>query len=409
MLTKWIGNKFNRNDLAYLIISLLLAGFLFNRVIHSIGIFFACIFIVSSRYWIRIIFQDKFLISFLAIPVLVFIGDLVHAPAEIYKSTFIPKMALLVYPLFLKIWSPNKKQINEIFHVLMIVSCINMIYSVTMFLENPSQILDSYKVAKVMPTLALGDHIRISWMTVLALWGVVYTLRQENKSWVKNLSFMFIFISILYLHFIAVKTGLFLLYSSFFIFIIYSIILKNYQKSILILLFISLSPILAYKWLPSLQNRVAYIQWDVKEYLSGNRQIGLSDGSRLASIKAGWAIAEENMLLGVGRSTLKDKTNKWYATNEPSMPAIDYIIPSSQIIILIASCGILGLILFLYHVSFPLLGYDVWKNSIFICVYLPSIATFIYETHFEGQFAIFVYAFFMYLFYLTTLVDKKDT
>jgi O-antigen ligase len=400
-------NKFNRNDLAYLAVSLLLSGLLFNRVVQNVGLFFACIYIVSYKGWYKVFIKDKYIVSFGCLALITLVFDVLHSPDQIFQSSFFLKMSLLVYPLFIKIWDP-KKEIITLFYTLMIIVFINIAYGFFHFITDMESILEGYKRAKVIPTLALGDHIRMSWLSVIGVWGALSILKNEVNPFLKYVTYFFVFVSIVYLHVLSAKTGLFLLYSSFFIYGVYTFVAKDYLKSFIIYTFLFILPFLAYKTLPSLQNRVAYIVWDVTQHLNGNRQKGLSDGSRIASIKAGWDIGKNNWFIGTGLIDLKTQTYDWYRQNEPKMLESDYIMPSSQFIILFASCGILGLFIFIIHLWIPLSNSHLWKDGIFISLYIPSIATFLYETHLEGQYAIFVYSFFIYLFYYLSEEKAKD-
>jgi O-antigen ligase len=399
--------KFSRNDLAYLTISLLLAGFLFNRVVHSVGIFFACIFIVTTKDWHKVLLTDRYILSFIIVAFSFLIFDMLHAPELLLRSTFFMKLALVVYPLFIRLWSPSRHDIVQIFIALALIMLINIVYGIGNYFIFKKELLEAYKQAKVLPTLALGDHIRMSWLTVLSIWGCIYTLRITSNYHFKWLILVYSIIAIAYLHLLSVKTGLLLLYSSFLIFGFYFFIKNDFKKAVLIVLFIIISPILAYKVMPSLQNRVAYIRWDIKEYLAGNRQKGLSDGSRIASLKAGIDLFRDNFLMGIGHANLKHATWNWYKKNDPQLVEEDYIMPSSQFLIVGASCGLIGLLIFVGHLLIPLF-ITKFKFDIFTSIYLPSIATFLYETHLEGQYAVFVYGFFMYLFFYISNTDDVE-
>lgn len=382
-------------------ISLLFAGFLFNRVIQNIGVFFACVYIVSNDKWYKVLSKDWYILSFAFLAIIVFIFDLFHSPSEILRSSFFLKLSLVVYPLFINIWSPQKKEIIAIFYALMIIISVNIIYGFYYYATDMHDILEGYKKAKVLPTLALNDHIRLSWLTGLSLWGALYILNKESRPTLKITVYLYIITAVIYLHVLSAKTGLLVLYSSVIIYCLYLFLDKQYLKVVTAIIALSIIPFIAYKTIPSLQNRMAFVVWDVTEYLSGNRQIGLSDGSRIASLKAGWELANENWLFGTGPIILKSKTFDWYKKNEPKLSEKDNIMPSSQFLILFASCGIIGLLIFIFHLIIPLLTTVVWKDGIFISIYISSIGTFIFETHLEGQYAIFVYSFFIYLFFYT--------
>ena len=390
---------FNRNHLIFLSIVLLFTGLLFNRVVHSIGIFFACIYIVTASNWWKQLITDKYLRSFLSLALIILVSDLIHSSGSILSSTFFPKLALVVYPLMIKLWNPARKEISYVLLALVVVSLVNIFYGFYHLITDYDAIIDAYKRAKVLPTLALGDHIRMSWITVTGIWGGVYLLNSSQNNLLDKLLWGFILVSIIYIHILSVKTGLLLLYGSAAIYVLYLFRDGNIKYVAVSTLLLILIPIAAFKFFPSLQNRVAYIVWDITQHLKGNRQPGLSDGSRIASLKAGWQTGKDNFLSGVGHIKLKEVTFDWYKKNEPKMPGVDYIMPSSQWLIFFASCGIVGVLIFFLHLILPFFLLSFSEGKDFYILYIPTAFTFLYETHLEGQYAIFVYAFFTYLFF----------
>jgi O-antigen ligase len=389
----------SRNYLIYIALTLFFIGLLFNRVVHSIGIFFACVWIVTAKDWSKQLFKDGYLLSFLSLSFIVFLFDIVHAPNQIIQSTFFPKLTLVVYPLMIRLWNPGMNQVRMVLAGLILLCMVNMSYGIFHLITDYDAIIDAYKRAKVLPTLGMGDHIRMSWVTVIGIWGTIYltTVTEDNR--IKKWLWAFVITAIIYLHILSVKTGLIIFYGSACIYIFYLLKEGNFTYLVVSVQLLMIVPFAAFKFFPSLQNRIAYIVWDITQHAQGNRQAGLSDGARIASIKAGFQIGNENYISGTGHLNLKATTYRWYQKFEPKMSKADYIMPSSQFLIYFASCGIAGLLVFLIHLIIPFFKLNFTAGKYFYIIYIPSAFTFIYETHLEGQYAIFVYAFFSYLFF----------
>lgn len=379
----------------------LLVGFFFNRVVYSCGLFFAATFVVLQPNWWTKIKANLFLFSFALLPLPVLVSDLIHSPFldVIIHTTFYSKLALLLLPLFIVCWSPSKQEVTWFHYALFMLLMVNLAYSLSHYFANKALVELLYRQAKVLTVLALKDHIRISWLIAISIWLAVYELYKKPATLIKYLLIAYIIAQVVYLHILSAKTGLLILYTSTFVFALYFGIMKKSLLSLVMIGIIIIAPVIAYHTIPSFYTRVGYVRWDIGLTLRGEMKSGFSDGSRIYSMKAGADLFKQNPMAGVGRINLKSKTYDWFAKHQPVMKYRDYILPSSQWLIYSAMIGIIGIIILLFHVLSPFLKNDFYQHWIFLTVYIPSVITLLYETHFEGQFSIFVYAFFMYWVY----------
>jgi O-antigen ligase len=397
-----------RNHLAILAISLMVIGFLLNRVVFSAGFFFSCLFIVTSTKWYKALWEDKFALSLLIIFLLSTASMvLVHYQYWISPNHWhiqFLRLSAFVFPLFLYLWKP-KAEHKRMVHMLIWSAIIaNAFYGIWHYIFDNDRVLEMYKVAKVLPTLSFGDHIRMSWLTSIGIWLAVYDLERSKQinSW---LMYSFIVIGVFYLHLLTAKTGLLVFYLMLSGYVLWKIFSQRSKFGLAILIATLLLPIIAYQTVPSFYNRLGYVRWNVMEYVRGNEHKGLSDGIRLASIKAGWKVFKDHKIVGVGAQRLEIKTNEWYRMYMPTLEKKEYILPSSQMIIFAASMGVLGLLAFAYHLIMVVkMVKGDWLVS---SVVLPSLLTFSFETHLEGQLAIFVYCFILY--WVCTLAKKETS
>lgn len=123
---------------------------------------------------------------------------------------------------------------------------------------------------------------------------------------------VYIIFQIVFLHITGAKTGLICLYLTIIILSWY--LFKG--RSRLILLFIIpivlALPVIAYKTIPSLEQRFNFIKYDFEHYMRNEYREGLSDAVRYFSLKAGMHIIREHPVTGVGFSQLQQETNLWY-------------------------------------------------------------------------------------------------
>jgi hypothetical protein len=386
--------------------AILLVGFLFNRVVFSVGIFFSCLYIVTSPNWWQSLWRNRFALSLLILFFYSVINISLHSTNLASLDTWhllSLKLSAVVFPVFISLWSPDDKAKALVHYGLMVAVTSSALYGLIVYMSNQDQVLHLYKVAKVLPTLSLSDHIRMSWLTAISIWIAIFDL-ERTKQLKKWILIPFIVFSVIYLHILSAKTGLFVLYMMIFFYTIWKVFIKKSKIGYIILILGILFPILAYKNIPTFYNRAGFLRWNVVEYLRGNEHKGLSDGMRIASMKAGWHTFKNNVWLGVGPQHLTTKTNHWYKLYMPSLDASEYIVPSSQFLIIAAGLGVIGLLIFTGQI-FVLLA-NTYKDWLVLSIVLPSLMTFGFETHLEGQLPIFVYAFVLY--WVSCLVKKIE-
>lgn len=384
----------------------LTAGFLFNRVVYSCGLLFAALYVISTPDWYKVWRNDRYLMSFWLLPLMVGFFDLFHSGLGAFNGSFWNKLSLVLLPAFIWLRKPNLKErtiVNSFFFAMML---LNTIFTLTNYLQNQDLIDTLYKQSKVMEVLSFGDHIRISWLVVITIWLAVYEAGKTSKAWFKYLLGFYILSQVVFLHFLAAKTGLLMLYLSTGLFTIYQIVFYRKLKYLFLILGVASLPFIAYEVIPSFKNRVDYIVWDFTEVKNGRAQKGLSDGSRLYSMEGGLDLFKSKPLIGNGFINTWPEMNAWYKNNKPGMNESDYILPSSQFLIFACGGGIIALLALVFHFLLPLFDKRIWKHWLFVVVYLPTLCTFLYEIHLEAQTAIFVYGFVVFWTYY--LVKKGD-
>ena len=377
----------------------LLIGYFTNRVVYSVGILFAALYVVTAKEWWHELKKDRYLASFALLPLVVFAADLfTNGIGAITQTTFFTKMTLLLLPLFISVWKPKAFEVLRVHYALYILLMVNVFYSFFHFFMDQDQVMEGYKFAKVMKVMSLNDHIRISWLSAIAVVLAIRDISQTETKWSKNLLFAFITIQVIYLHVLSAKTGLLCLYSSLLIYSIYLSYRSSIKKAIFTVIGLITLPIAAYFLVPSFERRIGYVRWDFSEFLSGAERAGLSDGNRFHSMHAGVSIFKENVQ-GIGFVNIQDATNQWLMVNKKFLSQTDYILPSSEFLLYAVGGGILGLIILILHFAMPFTYKDIWKDSLFPSIYIPTLITFMYEIHFEGQLSLFVYAFFVFWVY----------
>ena len=277
------------------------------------------------------------------------------------------------------------------FFGLAIVSTIPVLYQ---FADLESMVL-LIKKGQSMSTPV--DHIKYSiYIAFSILSAMLFTI--ENRHVIKFSKPILIIGGIylfIFLHLLAVRSGIALFYVVAFILLLrYAILLRKPILYLLLLVLIA-TPFLAYKMIPTLNKKVEYMIYDYKMYQKGEGE-NLSDSERLYSYAVGIEIFNESPLLGSGigdlRKLCRDKFKAKY-----QMDVDKY--PHNQFIFILAGSGLLGMVLFLIGMCYPIFYFRKKQDSLFFAIWLIVIISFLVENTIERSYSI---SFFL-LFFLGSM------
>jgi O-antigen ligase len=89
-------------------------------------------------------------------------------------------------------------------------------------------------------------------------------------------------------------------------------------------------------------------------------------------MQIGLQVWEKNKLLGVGMGDFRDATDKIYETEHPEIAVLDRRQPHNEFIWVLASTGIVGLVLFLLAFFYPILA-SWFFTLLFFHLFLPKL------------------------------------
>lgn len=335
-----------------------------------------------------------------------FLSGLWSGDKKEWAEIVLIKLPLLLLPLAFAAppgsnsYQLQKKQWERLgyFFILLIIAAT--CWCMFQYVSNAGEINESYLRAKSIVTPLENDHVRFSWLVSVGILLVGW-LCIVNKKENKLLSFLLAFVAlwlIIFLHILAARTGLFSFYSMALGTIGWLFFKKAgplaitwYYRLALLLIVIAL-PLVAYKVIPTFQNRVKYFLYDKEFFGKALYLPGSTDGVRIISLKAGWEMMQEQPVYGIGFGDVLIKAKKWYGENYPQMIEADKILPSSEWMIYGAGCGWPGFILFSLIMFIP---FFIKTNNKLIWWLLNSTAafSFLFDIGLEVQFGVFIYAF----------------
>ena len=207
---------------------------------------------------------------------------------------------------------------------------------------------------------------------------------------------------IIYLHILAVRSGLGVFYLSAFIIIMVIIIRYRLIKLGLgLLLGIVLLGLVSVQVFPSLFRKVGYVKYDLMMYQKGEGKF-YSDSERIASYKVGIELFKEYPILGTGIGDLKKKCEDTYEALAIETSRKNY--PHNQYLFSLAGMGLIGLIIFVLGTLIPFY-FHKHKDPVFWVLHLTIFASFLVENTFERSIGIRFYL--LFLLAALALEDKE--
>ncbi len=256
------------------------------------------------------------------------------------------------------------------------------------------------------------NHIRYSLLTAWAVMCGIYlflqkyTLRFSWERWLIGGSTVFL---IIFLHILSVKSGLLLLYCSLgFALLQYIWMNKAYIPGLIGLALLVALPIVAYNTMPSFKNKIDYFRYDMFMHQRG-QGAHYSDSGRIASLDAGWTIAKENWLWGVGTANIRDEVRMVFEEKYADYPEV--FMPQNQFLFSWAATGILGMLVVLFAFFFPIFYQKNYQHWLFLNFYASIFVIIMIEHALENSVGVAHYLFFFFVFlsYLTPREHEEGT
>lgn len=269
--------------------------------------------------------------------------------------------ATLAFPLIaLGYGKINQHKILVLQVIFLAASLVSSIYSMTLYLIDYEALTSSLGQGHHLPTLldALRFSLILSFGIIVALdmfiKGQVLKYPSERYAYLVLAIIFFIF-----QHIFAVRSGLAITYASLLFYLIYRSIESFKYYQILGFLFILVFPILAYLYIPSLNTKVNYAIYDLKQ--RNTEDAGqYSDSNRLLSYELAYEIIKDSPIIGHGG----DSRNLIIQAYKDKYPQVEKPLqPHNQFLTMTMKTGIIGLVLFLFAIFFPLAQMR-WRSNI---------------------------------------------
>lgn len=329
---------------------------------------------------------------------IVLIGGLYSSDTGYWLERLRIKLPLLGLPLaFAAAPRLSRRQLSALLYFwvgLLVLTCLGVgVHYVLHF----SEIQEGIKRGQAVPVPT--NHVRFSLMMAL---GVVaagwlylqrFSFRYRWEPWLLGGVGLFL---ILFMHLLAVRSGLAVLYATLgFLALRAAWLSRRWQLGAGALALLLGLPLLMYLALPSFKAKVGYVMWDLKMHLQGQGE-SYSDSERITSLQIGWEIFRENPWLGVGPGDLKAEVHRRYARKFG--PDKRPFMPHNQWLSIAAGSGLAGLMLALAAFFYPLFHQGNYRRLLLLSFHLILFLSFMVENTIENAVGVGLYAGFLLLF-----------
>ena len=312
------------------------------------------------------------------------------------------KIPFLVMPLAFMILAPIPKEVIRNLHlILLVVLSISALPPLLDILQNHEVILD--RISRGQPIDTPIEHVKYSMFLAYGImsaliWTIYYrselSTSQVKCFWIGG-AFLFIM-----MHLLAVRTGLVILYASLIMLGVHvAWIRKIAFDKVATAMVVGLVSIFLLIQTPMIKSKLGYMFYDWEQYAS-NGGANYSDSERLFSLKTGWELFSENVLLGTGIGDLFDSCEEVYQ-QQSRCAIINY--PHSQLIYQLAGTGLIGFILFIGGYLYPLIRRHNKFYFLLMTLYLNYTLSFLVENSLERSMSV---AFF--IVFASVLLSSSD-
>ena len=322
------------------------------------------------------------------------------------------KTAFLVIPfsfcLFPKL---TLKEFTAFLWVFLISASITAVLSLSTYAFNFSELNNLYLDSKAIPVA--GNHVRYSLLLVSAILsgGFIYfnNTRLFNPNKERKTAGILTLFLILFLHILAVRSGLLAFYSLFGVFILYSLFTPRLKKFRTIgIITIVLLPLLVLI-IPTSRNKIKNTLHDLTHIDNPYSANYESLTARLFSYRVANELFIEHKALGVGVGNLKEKTEVIYIKNFAFIKNQNRLIPHNQFLYNLVAFGVVGSTIYLILLFAPLLYKKAYKNNLFLSgQYIILTSSFLFEATLETQLGLSFSLFFIILPLSTAIETQKN-
>ncbi len=341
------------------------------------------------------ILQNKFSLLFIAFFLMHVIGMVYTENIDSGLFDLQVKLSLVVFPFILASRPLTKGQIRTVFWVFIaggiicsLIMLSRAVYMYIVFAENKF-FYQAFSILVHPSYLSMYFNLSITWL-------LMNSLKQSNthNRFSTGLSTLIVLFFSFIIVLLSSKMGLITMVLIYLGFIIYFIISrKKYVFGIVTLLLFSVAVFSIIRFVPEIRGRVSAVFVAISN-TSTNQAEAESTAVRMLVWSATNHLISENFIFGTGTGDSKDELMKEYEKRGMTGAWEHKLNTHNEYYQVFLSLGLIGFILLLMSLFFPLYKAFTSLNAIYILFLLIIILNIIPESMFETQAGVMFYAFF---------------
>jgi O-antigen ligase len=292
----------------------------------------------------------------------------------------------------------EKKYLNAVVALFVLFTFSGMAYPLYSYLSDPELYNQVYRQGHVLPTPI--NHIRFSILLSIAHFIALWLSRNWYLSKRYFLSFSLLLIALLifiFLHVLAVRSGLLGLYLAWFALVIIWFRKKwKYQLLAITLMFVS--GFIALKVSPTLDAKWNYMKYDLEGMIADKEHTGFSDSGRIISMMAGLEAGSKKILFGHGIGDINAAMAEIYSEKYPYILQTRNLKPHNQFVFVFVGIGLIGLLYLIASLLLPIFHQRNYRIFLFIIIQIILLSSLLTESTLEGQIGVATYLFFTLFF-----------
>ena len=296
---------------------------------------------------------------------------------------------LLPFAFSLQMLDKEKKWSLWLFYYLLLASVTTIWSTISYFLVYDSIGLFTEN-GTLLPTPI--NHVRYSLMVAFAILVGIHLLFNFGFKHRSGKFFILLLVAflILYLHFLAVRSGIVGFYLSMvFIGLREIIARKKIRHSIVAVSILAIS-LTSFGLIPSFQKKFQVTCQSVSSMLQKREIENTSDNGRVKSVEAGINVGISNLWTGVGMGDVKNEVVKYYREDSSDWASRE-LLPHNQFVFVFAAAGLPGLIWFTFAVLYPIFYYRFWRYNLIMGFNLIMLSSFLFDHTLETQIGVGFY------------------
>ncbi|RPD49912.1 O-antigen ligase domain-containing protein [Hymenobacter sediminis] len=315
-----------------------------------------------------------------------------------FERDVVLQLPFLILPLAFWLLPPLPAvYLRNIWLTLIGAAAIAALLSAVNYALHFEQINELYLHSKVMPTEP--DHIRFSLIITLAIAAGILLIVQKNVvGRMQSLLVLVLIVLALYLHMLAVRSGLMAFYSLGVLGFLWLVLRKrNYYQAVQLALCLLLLPLVSYVCFPTFRNKSVNTQEDVGQVEHTTSANSYSLVGRVYSYKVALKVIRENFWFGVGKADIEEEMAVHYRKDFPLIQPESYIQPHNQYLYSTVAFGVVGLLIFVVAFYYP--GLCIWPQyaPLLFAQYTIITLSFLVEYTLETQIGLAFALFFLML------------